>query len=304
MKVSVVSTVKDAEPFIAQFLDSLRAQTRAPDEIVIVDGGSTDETFERLEATPWLQALRVPGANIARGRNAGIRAAAHDVLALTDADCMLAPDWLGRLVEPIEAGADVAAGVYRPLATTFLQACAAAVSVPELDEIRPGWMPSSRSVAFRREAWTAGGGYPEWLDVGEDMYFNHRLVEAGCRMELAPEAVAYWRPRPTLAATWSQYARYSEGDAVSGMYPQRHLLRLGVYGALGAALASRNRVALALAAVAGAAYTAKPLRRAWRRLPADTGERPAALAAVPAMMAFIDAAKMWGYLQGLSRHAR
>ena len=304
MKVSLVATVKDAGPHIEGFLDSVRAQTRAPDEVIVVDGGSTDGTFATLQQATDVTALADPGANIARGRNVAIRAAAHDVLAVTDADCVLAPDWLERILQPIEAGADVSAGFYRPLGASFLQACAAAVSLPEPDELAPGWMPSARSVAFRREAFESAGAYPEWLDVGEDMYLNHRFVESGASIEPCPGAVAYWRVRPTLGATWRQYARYAEGDAVGGMYARRHAIRFGSYLFGLAALLSRRRWLAGATVLAGAVYAARPLRRVWRRLPQDSPERWAAFAGVPATMAFIDAAKMWGYLRGLAAGRR
>jgi len=298
VKVSLVSTVKDVGPFVEEFLASVRNQTRPPDDVIIVDGGSSDGTWETLERAEGVTAMSEPGASIARGRNLAIRGAAHDVIAATDGDCVLAPDWLERMLEPIERGADVAAGFYRPLASSFFQTCAAAVSVPEADELRPGWLPSSRSIAFRRAAFEAAGGYPEWLEVGEDMYFNHRLLEAGCTMELAPRAVAYWRVRPGLAATWRQYARYAEGDALAGMYARRHLIRFGTYACLAAAATARRPVPLIVAAIGGAAYARRPLLRAWRRLETPPS-RAAAAAAVPAMMAFIDGAKMVGYARGL-----
>jgi glycosyltransferase involved in cell wall biosynthesis len=303
VKVSLVATVRDAGPFIDEFLDSVHAQTRAPDEVVVVDGGSTDGTFDALQRGSGITVLSETGANIARGRNLAIKAATHDVLAVTDADCVLAPDWLERILEPIERGADVAAGFYRPLARSFVQVCASA-HIPDQAEVGAGWLPSSRSIAFRREAFEAAGGYPEWLEIGEDMYLNHRWVEAGVRIDLAPRAVTSWRIRPTLAATWVQYARYAEGDALAGMYWQRHLIRFASYVAGAAALAGRKRPLVALAAVAGAAYAARPVARARRRLPDDPGKRAAALVAVPAMMAFIDAAKMAGYVRGRWRRGR
>ena len=67
-------------------------------------------------------------------------------------------------------------------------------------------MPSSRSLAFRRAAFEAAGGYPEWLPIGEDMYLNQRWAELGLRIEPVPSALAWWRVRPTLGATWRQYA--------------------------------------------------------------------------------------------------
>ena len=304
MKVSLVATVKDARPYLEEFLASVRAQSRRPDEVVVVDGGSIDGTWEVLREAPGILALFEPGANIARGRNLAIRAAAHDVVAVTDADCVLDPHWLARIVEPIERGAAVSAGFYRPLGQSFLQACAGAVSLPEHDELRPGWMPSSRSLAMRREAFEAAGGYPEWLDVGEDMYLNHRLVEQGARFELAPEAATHWRMRSSLGSTWRQYAAYAEGDALAGMYPNRHAIRFGAYAFAAFALLSRRRWPRVLAAAGALAYARRPLRRAQRRLPAGSFQRRAAWAAVPAMMAFIDGAKMWGYVRGLVSSGR
>jgi glycosyltransferase involved in cell wall biosynthesis len=303
VKVSLVATVKDAGPHIREFLDSVKAQTRQAEEVVVVDGGSTDGTWETLQREEGILALREPGANIARGRNVAIRAAAHDLLAVTDADCVLDPDWLARIVEPIERGAEVAAGLYRPLAASasLLQVCAAAIAVPDPDEVRLGWMPSSRSLAMTRGAFEAAGGYPEWLEVGEDMYLNHRLVENGARMELAPAAIASWRVRPDLASTWRQYSRYAEGDALARMYPHRHAIRFGTYAFGIFALVSDRRWPKLVAAFGAIAYASKPLRRVLRRLPAGSPDRARALVSTPPLMAFVDAAKMWGYLRGLIR---
>jgi glycosyl transferase family 2 len=303
MKVSLVATVKDAAPFVGEFLSSVEAQTRPPDEVVIVDGGSEDGTAETLRGATGITLIEEPGAGIARGRNVAVRAASHDVIAVSDADCVLAEDWLERLVEPLELGADISMGLYRPLARTFFEVCAAAISIPEPQEVREDrYMPSARSVAFRRAAFERAGGYPEWMDLGEDMYLNHRWRALGVRMDLARDAVVYRRPRPDLAAYWRQFAGYAEHDAVGGMHAGRHALRFAVYGGLAVALASRRRGVLALAALAGAAYAARPTLRARRQLRSGPA-RLAAVAAVPGLMAVTDLAKMAGYLRGLPRRA-
>jgi glycosyltransferase involved in cell wall biosynthesis len=268
--------------------------------VIVVDGGSTDGTAERLRTAKGLTLIQEPGANIARGRNTAIAAATHDVLAVTDGDCVLEPDWLERLLEPLDAGADVSMGFTAPIADGFLARCMATVNLPDAEEIDPAtFMPSSRSVAFRRTAIEAAGGYPEWLDIGEDMYVDHRWRELGLDLRFAPEAVVHWRLRSTLRDTWVQYFRYARGDAIAGMYAERHAVRFGVYGlglyALGTRGAGRKLAALA----GGLAYASRPLRRAAARFD-DAGERAAALAAVPALMAFIDLAKMAGYLAGLA----
>jgi len=306
MKVSLIATVKDAGAHVGDFLDSVRAQTRPPDEIVIVDGGSTDGTVGVLRAADDVAVLEAPGANISRGRNLAIEAAMHEVIAVSDADCVLSPNWLEDLLAPIERGADVAMGFYRPIVGSLFEAVAAGVALPEADEVDPGrFMPSSRSVAFRREAFERGGRYPEWLDVGEDMYLNHRFRELFLEMRFVPEAVAYWRMRPTVAATWLQYFRYARGDAIGAMYPERHALRFGVYGTLAWAALTGRGGALKLLGAAAAWQAGKRLPRTIRLVRDRPAERALAVPLVPALIAFTDLAKMAGYVAGLleQRHS-
>ncbi len=171
-------------------------------------------------------------------------------------------------------------------------------------EVDPGrFMPSARSVAFRRGSIDAAGGYPEWLQIGEDMWVNRRWRELGMDMRFAPEAVVRWRLRPSLRATWAQYFRYARGDAQAGMFPERHALRFGVYGGAAAALGSHKRWTKVVAAAGAVAYAHAPVRRAWRRMP-EPRERVAAAIVVPAIMGLIDTAKMAGYAAGLVDRGR
>ena len=279
MKVSLISTVKDCVEDVDAFLASLASQTRTPDEVVIVDGGSSDGTAERFGDADGISLIVEAGANIARGRNVALAAATHDVIAVTDADCVLEPAWLEELLKPMEAGADVSMGYYEPIVDTFFDACMAAVNLPgdaaEIDESR--FNPSGRSVAFRREAIDLVGGYPEWLAIGEDMWVDLRWRERGLDMRFAPQAIVHWRLRDGLDSTWRQYFRYARGDAQAGMHPERHALRFATYAGLGAALASRRTWPKVLAA-AGAldvrAHAGSP-RVAPAGLPRRTGARDA-----------------------------
>src|SRR6476620_116896 len=264
MKVSLIATVLNADAHIGDFLASIAAQERAPDEIIVVDGGSTDGPLGRLRAAgDAITLTEEPGANIARGRNLAIAAASHDAIAVADADCAYGPGWLAALVAPLEAGADVAMGWTEPVIASLLDACVASLGFPlaaaEVDETT--FMPSARSVAFRREAIDAIGGYPEWLPIGEDMWVNHRWRERGFAMRMAPDAVASWYPRGSLGTIWTQYVRYARGDGQAGMYPERHALRVAVYAGLLAALATRRRWPKLLAIGGALAYVRAPIAR-------------------------------------------
>jgi glycosyltransferase involved in cell wall biosynthesis len=301
MKVSLIATVLNADEHVGAFLASIEIQTRRPDQVIVVDGGSTDGTAERLRAAEGITLIEAPGANIARGRNLAIAEAAHEAVAVADADCSYGPGWLAALLEPLEAGADVAMGWTEPVVESLLDASVSSLGFPlSAEEVDPAtFMPSARSVAFRRETIDAVGGYPEWLAIGEDMWVNHRWRERAFDMRMAPAAIAHWHPRGSLDAIWNQYVRYARGDGQAGMYPERHALRFAVYGGLLAALASR-RTCPKLFAVGGAvAYARTPVLRARARV-ATSRDRALATALVPALLAFTDVAKMWGYALGLA----
>lgn len=304
MKVSLISTVKNAGPFVGEFLASVAAQTRAPYEVIIVDGGSTDRTVDILAGAAGVTVIEEPGANISQGRIAAIKASSGEVIAVSDGDCVLEPDWLQLLMAAIEGGADVAMGFYRPIAENFFQVCSAAVHLPDPDELREDtFMPSSRSVAFRREAYEAAGGYPDWLAVGEDMWLDHRFRENGAKMVLVTDAVARWRVRPTLGATWRQYGGYARGDAQAGMYAKRHALRFVVYAA--AILLATNKWGRIAILLGGIAYAARPIKRAFGlQRGSPVLQKAGAVAGVPAMMLLTDIAKMAGYLSGLLNRRR
>jgi hypothetical protein len=106
-----------------------------------------------------------------------------------------------------------------------------------------------------------------------------------------------------MRATWTQYFRYARGDAQAGMFPERHAVRFGVYAGGIAALASKRRWPKVIATAGAVAYAREPVRRAWRRLP-DARQRVAAAVVVPALMGWIDSAKMAGYAAGLADRGR
>src|SRR6185437_14482066 len=116
MKVSVVVTVRNEERTINGLIETLLAQTRVPDEVVIADGGSTDRTVAMIHR--WIQEdrsirlLSCPGANIAAGRNRAIEAATGDIIACTDAGVRLDRHWLERIVRPFENGDHVSMGFF------------------------------------------------------------------------------------------------------------------------------------------------------------------------------------------------
>ena len=119
VNVSLICTVLNEGQSIKNLLDSLAAQTHLPDEVVFVDGGSTDDTVATLKQVADDEKLPIrvivePGANISRGRNIAIKAAAGPIIASTDAGVRLDKHWLEELVKPFQTDAppSVVAGFF------------------------------------------------------------------------------------------------------------------------------------------------------------------------------------------------
>lgn len=310
MRVSVIVTVKNEESSIATLLDSLLVQTRRPDEVILADGGSTDGTVEIAKSyiskgLP-LHIVSAPGSNISQGRNAAIRAATGEVIACTDAGVRLDPKWLEIMERNLqEATPAVIAGFFQADPHTLFETALGATTLPDKRDVNPStFLPSSRSVAFPKEAWERVGGYPEWLDYCEDLVFDLRLRAAGYRFLFDPEAVAYFRPRPTLRAFFRQYYHYARGDGKADLWRQRHLVRYTTYLVLIPLLLAlalfSSPLWLLLLAAGGLAYTWAPYRRLWPRLVGyGWPARLWALCLVPIIRATGDVAKMLGYPVGL-----
>jgi len=175
----------------------------------------------------------------------------------------------------------------------------AAATVPSAGEVNPDtFLPSSRSVAFRKTVWSQAGGYPEDQWHNEDTPFDLRMKAAGARFVFEPAALVYWRPQRRLPRVFHQFWRYAVGDAQEGLW-------FGHY---------TKAVAL-LAVVIGLAVGGAFLPALWWGLPGlallywlryflrsrrrGHGWLPCALS--PLVAAIVDAAHLIGYATGKVR---
>ena len=223
MKITLISTLLNEGNGADFLMQSVFNQTRKPDEIVVVDGGSTDNTVERLKG--WktkfkskgvaMRILKAEGANIAQGRNLAVKQARHEWIASIDGGCIAEKDWLEKMEAKARATqADVVSGNFRPLAKTFaekLQGVFVRISAKD--------NPSSRSIMFRKKFWKRAGGYPENLYTGEDTKFNSAMKAKGAKFVFAPGAVVNWRMRPSLKKWFKQFYLYGYGDGKARIRP-------------------------------------------------------------------------------------
>jgi glycosyltransferase involved in cell wall biosynthesis len=111
--VSVVVPTFNSGAWIDETLDSVRAQSYRPIEVIVVDNGSTDDTLERVSRDPRVRVVRVAERGAGATRSAGIDAARGEFLQFLDSDDLLEPDKIERQLRLLdETGADVAWGPF------------------------------------------------------------------------------------------------------------------------------------------------------------------------------------------------
>jgi len=311
LKVSVIATIKNEAQTVHRLLDSLAAQTRPPDEVIMVDGGSTDGTVEVLEEYAAqiglpLKVLVRPGTNISQGRNAAIAEVTGEIIASTDAGVRLSPNWLEELARPFDGHREleVASGFFLPDPETVFETALGATVLPVLADLKPDkFLPSSRSVAFRKTAWERVGGYPEWLDYCEDLVFDFKLRELG-PFAFAPQAIAYFRPRKSLGAFFKQYYRYARGDGKADLWRVRHAIRYATYLLAVPAIFLlglwRTPLWWLLFLVGGAIMFWTPYKRLWPMIKGyGFADKIRAILWAPVVRVAGDGAKMLGYPVGV-----
>ena len=202
LKVTVIVTVLD-DPRLARCLESLRAQERPPDEVLIADGGNSPEIeaicrrFAALD--PRYVHLKAPGS-ITESRNAAIAQIRNELIAFLDTDEVAPPQWLGRLVAPIEADDGVGfsggptpalAGSARNRAARYYDAYL--TRFYETVVRSRSWAIPMGNSAFRKRLFDELGPLVAALTTNgaEDQDFENRAVDRGWRAAYVPEAFVY-----------------------------------------------------------------------------------------------------------------
>ena len=109
MKISVVIPAYNAEKHIARAIDSVLAQTRPADEVIVIDDGSSDATAEVVRSYgDKIMFIQQENAGASVARNTGIKAATGDWIAFLDADDEWLPNKLQLQVSQLKRNPDLA----------------------------------------------------------------------------------------------------------------------------------------------------------------------------------------------------
>lgn len=214
MRVSLVIPVFNEEESIDALIQTILKQTHQPDEIVFVDGGSTDSTVKMLRELRVNESryklIELERAMPGKGRNVGTEAAISEWIAYTDAGIKLDTKWLENLVSKAKENplADIIYGNYAPQLNKLFDKAATIAYVPNL---RPGKIREHfiASCMVKRSVWKKAGGFPDWR-AAEDLAFMEKVEKDGFVIETAPDAMVHWELRPDLKSTYKRFDLYSK----------------------------------------------------------------------------------------------
>lgn len=234
LPVSVVVTVFNESESIIPFLEDICNQSVLPAEIIICDGGSTDKTVDVIKqfiGEKKLHNIKVITSdkriNIAKGRNIAIREASNRIIAVTDGGCRIDKFWLEEITRPFfeEQRVDVVSGFYKALIENSFHEKIADIIVQDLKEIEiESFLPSSRSIAFKKDCWEKVGGYPESLRLcGEDTLFDILLRRQGYYFVFNPKAIVYWKLPQNYRELAKKFYNYGYGDAEAKIKTLKYL---------------------------------------------------------------------------------
>jgi len=227
MKTSICITIKNEEKYIAALLESLLFQTRKGDEVIVADAGSKDKTLDIVrhfaKKDKSIKILKVPGTSIAKGRNLAIEASSGEIIATTDAGCIAHSDWLEKLTYPFKhESVGIVAGFYEmPFVNPIQEAGRVYIGTPPERFDSQEFMPSTRSVAFRKSVWEELGGFNEKLSgTAEDTQFFFHAVKNKVKIVRVEEARVEWTEIKFfyLKDFSEKFLNYAKGDAKSKIW--------------------------------------------------------------------------------------
>ena len=226
--VSIVVCCYNAEPTLDECLQSLKELDYPAYEIIVVDDGSKDRTYEIAGKYSNVRRIQVPNGGLSRARNLGIEAARGEVVAFIDSDAYADPDWLYYMVSALdEHGAAAVGGPnLSPPADGFTAQCIdespGNPTCVLVDNERAEHIPGC-NMAFRKEAFNVVGMFDaQHRAAGDDVDLCWRLLVADKKIVYHPSAVVWHHRRPTIRTYLRQQKGYGFAEAhLQRRYPGR-----------------------------------------------------------------------------------
>jgi glycosyltransferase involved in cell wall biosynthesis len=187
--ISVIITTYNYERYLVEAVDSVLAQSHLPQEVIVVDDGSTDGTAITVQRFGGrIRYDYQPNGGIGAARNRGLELARGQLLAFLDADDLWLPDKLERQLAAlmIEPDLDMVSGYVQQFVSPELSAEQKARLICPT-EPSPGYLPGA--LLIRRQAADRVGPFRTDLKVGEFIDWHARAMEVGLSNRMLPDVV-------------------------------------------------------------------------------------------------------------------
>jgi glycosyltransferase involved in cell wall biosynthesis len=205
--VSIIIPAYNAEPYLAETIQSCLDQTHPAVEIIVIDDGSSDGTRRVAENFPAVRYFHQTNAGPAAARNHGIRQAHGEFLQFLDADDILLPDKISHSLQVFQAYPDCGL-VYcnyefrsQDLSHRLDDATKTVKVLPQSEMlnylIRTGTtLFGIHCALIRAEAVHAVGGFDEGIIITEDWHFWVKLAAQGVIFRHLDETLVWYRTAP------------------------------------------------------------------------------------------------------------
>jgi GT2 family glycosyltransferase len=232
-RVSVVVCAHNEQRTLRACLESLSALRYPNCEVIVVDDGSTDGTRAIAEAFPGFKLISHENRGLSEARNSGVRVAEGEIVAFTDGDCEVDPDWLTFLVRRLLSQDFVGVGGPNlpPREESWIPEvvarCPGGPSHVLLTDREAEHVPGC-NMAFRRDALLEIGLFDrDFRAAGDDVDICWRMQNAGHRIGFAASALVWHRRRSTVPAYLSQQRGYGHAE---GLLSFKHPWRFNFAG--------------------------------------------------------------------------
>jgi cellulose synthase/poly-beta-1,6-N-acetylglucosamine synthase-like glycosyltransferase len=236
--VSVVMTVLNMERTLDECIRSLINLDYPKDkyEIIVVDGKSKDGTCKIVQKhidetqSPKISLYEKEGL-VGVGRNEAFRHSQGKIIAITDGDMVVPPDWLDNLVGEFEEGVGGVGGPNVNADTSLITTAIGCIDVqgPSFDVVpirgknpydKPFVSDSNvytticRNSAYKKSVLDEIGGFDERIISSDDPELNIKILKKGYKLKYVPKALVKHHHRSSISGFYKQQRRYAVSQAI------------------------------------------------------------------------------------------